>query len=55
MISSLIWLYLLHTEAINPDRAPWKIYLPIVTVEVVVYLLSLEKVGDFIDKLRGGK
>ena len=55
MISSLIWIYLYLNGIINPDHAPWKIYLPIVFVEVVVYLFSLPKVTDWINKLRSGK
>lgn len=51
MISSLIWIMLVEKSVINPDRAPWKIYLPIALVEVVVYLYSLPKVTDFIEKL----
>ena len=55
MISSLIWMMLIEKDVINPDRAPWKIYLPIALVEVVVYLFSLPKIADWLDKLRGRK
>ena len=55
MISSIVWLVLYSKGFINPDKAPWKIYLPIVFVEVVVYLFSLPKVTDWLNKLRGGK
>ena len=51
MISSIIWLYLYKIGEIDPDHAPWKIYLPLVLVEVVVYLYSLPKVTGFIEKL----
>lgn len=51
MISSIVWLILLHMDYINPDKAPWKIYIPIVTVELIVYMLSLPKIADFIDKV----
>lgn len=51
MISSLIWLYLYHVGMIDPDHAPWKIYLPIAFIEVVVYLYSLPKVTDWLEKL----
>lgn len=51
MISSLIWIYLYQKGIINPDHAPWKIYLPIVLVEVVVYLYSLPRVTDWFEKL----
>ena len=55
MISSLIWMMLIEKDVINTDRAPWEIYLPIALVEVVVYLFSLPKIADWLDKLRGGK
>lgn len=55
MISSLVWLYLYKIGEINPDKAPWKIYLPIALVEVVVYLYSLPKITDFIDKVMNNK
>ena len=51
MISSIIWLILLDLGYINPDKAPWKIYLPIAFIEIVVYLLSLPKIADFTDRL----
>ena len=51
MISSIVWLYLYKIGEINPDHAPWKIYLPIALVEVVVYLYSLPKVTDWLEKL----
>ena len=55
MISSIIWLIFLEMGKINPDHAPWKIYLPIAFIECVVYLLSLPKIADFIDKVMGNK
>lgn len=55
MISSIVWLILLHMGKINPDYAPWEIYLPIAFIEVVVYLYSLPKIADFIDKVMGNK
>ena len=51
MISSIVWLILLEAERIDPDHAPWIIYLPIAFIECVVYLLSLPKIADFIDRL----
>ena len=51
MISSIVWLYLLYTGFIKAGRAPWKIYIPIVTVELIVYLFSLPKIADFIDRV----
>lgn len=55
MISSIVWLILLDMEKIDSDCASWEIYLPIAFVEVVVYLFSLPKIADWLDKLRGGK
>lgn len=45
MISSLIWIILIQIGYLNPDCAPWKIYLPVCLVEIVVYLRSLTKWG----------
>ena len=55
MISSIVWLILLHMGKINPDHAPWEIYLPIAFIEIVVYLKLLPKVTDFIDKVMNNK
>ena len=55
MISSLVWLYLLYIGFIQAGKAPWKIYIPIVTVELIVYLLSLPKIADFIDTVMNNK
>lgn len=52
MISSIVWLILLHMGYINPDSAPWEIYLPIAFIECIVYLLSLPKIAEFVDKIR---
>lgn len=46
MISSIIWLIMVQTGYINPDCAPWKIYLPICLIEVVVYFKLLIKWGE---------
>lgn len=43
MISSIIWLVLLYFNYINPDNAPWKIYIPIVIVEIAIYFRMLFK------------
>lgn len=51
MFSSIVWLYLIEVGKINPDHAPWIIYLPIAFIECVVYLLSLPKIADLIDRL----
>jgi hypothetical protein len=44
MISSIIWLILLQTGNINPEHAPWSIYLPVCLVEVIVYFKCLTKI-----------
>ena len=44
MLSSIIWLILLQTGNINPEHAPWGIYLPVCLVEVVVYFKCLTKI-----------
>lgn len=53
MISSIIWLYFVHLDKITDKD--WFIYLPIVTVEIIAYLISLPKVCDFIDDLMNNK
>ena len=55
MISSIVWLYLLYNGFIQEGHAPWEIYIPIALVEVVVYLYSLPKIADFIDKVMNNK
>ena len=51
MISSIVWLYLLYIGFFQAGQAPWKIYIPVVTVELIVYLLYLPKIADFIDRV----
>ena len=46
MISSLIWIILIQMGYINPDYAPWKIYLPVCLVEIVIYFKCLTKWGE---------
>lgn len=55
MISSIVWLILLHMGKINADYAPWSIYIPIVFIEIVVYLKLFPKILDFIDKVMKNK
>ena len=55
MISSIVWIMLVEKGVINSDSAPWEIYLPIAFIEIVVYLKSLPKVTDFIDKVMNNK
>lgn len=46
MISSIIWLIMIQAGYINPDCAPWKIYLPVCLIEVIVYFRCLTKWGE---------
>lgn len=46
MISSIIWLILLQMGRINPEQAPWEVYLPICLIEVVLYFRCLTKWGE---------
>ena len=46
MISSIIWLIMIQAGYFNPDCAPWKIYLPVCLIEVVVYFKLLTKWGE---------
>lgn len=46
MFSSIVWLILLSIGKINPEHAPWSIYLPVCLVEVVVYFKLLTKCGE---------
>jgi hypothetical protein len=46
MISSIIWLVLVHTGTINEQFAPWGIYLPVCLVEIVVYFKCLTSWGE---------
>lgn len=46
MISSLIWIILVQVGYINPEQAPWKIYIPVCLVEIVVYFKLLTKWGE---------
>jgi len=55
MISSIIWIVLVMQDKIDAQHAPWDIYLPIVFVELVVYLKLLPKIADFIDRVMGNK
>ena len=46
MISSFIWLVLVHIGTINETFTPWGIYLPVCLVEIVVYFKCLTKWGE---------
>ena len=43
MISSVVWLVLVLKGVINPESAPWVIYLPVCLIEVIVYFRCLMK------------
>ena len=51
MISSIIWLFMVHFDMINVDHAPWKIYLPIVIIECILYLKLLPKFLDMLEEV----
>ena len=51
MISSIVWLILLHMGKINPDHAPWNIYFPLVAAEMFVCMKLLPKITDWLDKI----
>jgi hypothetical protein len=46
MISSIIWIGLVQAGYINPDCAPWGIYLPVCLVETIVYFKLLTSWGS---------
>lgn len=50
MISSIVWLYLLDIGKINPDHAPWRIYIPVVILEVFIYTKILPKICDKLER-----
>ena len=55
MISSIVWIVLVMLDKIDTQHAPWEIYLPIAFVELFVYLKSLPKIADLIDKVMDNK
>jgi hypothetical protein len=52
MISSIVWLILLGLEKIDPQNAPWSIYLPAVLVEYALTIIFLPKIMDKFDEWR---
>ena len=55
MISSIVWIVLVIQDKIDAQHAPWEIYLPVVFIELVVYMKLLPKIADFIDKVMDNK
>lgn len=55
MISSLIWLLLIKLARINPLKAPWEIYFPVLIFETILTCIFLPKVLDKLDKWRKGR
>lgn len=49
MISSLVWLLLVHTGRIDTEHAPWYIYIPVMLFEILVYFKTLPKICDYFD------
>lgn len=45
MISSIVWLLLVQLRMLDAEHLPWKIYLPVCLVEIVVYFKLLTKWG----------
>lgn len=50
MICSIVWIYLYFTGVINPDHAPWKVFFPVVAVELIIYRFALPKLCDWFDR-----
>lgn len=47
MISSIVWIICNLTGYINPEYMPWKIYIPICIIEIIVYFKLVIKIwGD---------
>jgi hypothetical protein len=46
MISSLLWIILVQVGYLNPEHLPWKIYLPVCLIEIIVYFKLLTKWGE---------
>lgn len=46
MISSLLWIILIQVGYLNAEQAPWKIYLPVCLIEIIVYFKLLTKWGE---------
>ena len=52
MISSIVWLILIELGTIDPQNAPWEIYIPVQLVEYVLIIIFLPKFLDKVDKWR---
>ena len=52
MISSIIWIILIKLGTIEPQNAPWEIYLPVLFVEYVLIIIFLPKALDKFDEWR---
>lgn len=52
MISSIVWIILIKLGTINPQKAPWKIYIPVLLVEYVLIIIFLPKALDKFDEWR---
>lgn len=50
MVSSLTWLTLIFMGVIDPEHAPWIIYIPVATIEVLLYFYLLFRYGDKYEK-----
>lgn len=50
MVSSLTWLTLIFMGEIDPEHAPWIVYIPVVMIEVLLYFYLLFRYGDKYEK-----
>lgn len=52
MISSIVWIILVYFGKIDPQNAPWEIYIPVQLIEYVLIIIFLPKFLDKVDKWR---
>ena len=57
MLVSIIWLLAIYFEQININdgKLLFRIYIPIVLVEIIIYTIMLPKILDFIDRWKKEK
>lgn len=55
MISSIVWILMYFAGRLNPDHAPWKIFFPVVAVELITYRFALPKICDWLDNRKKAK
>lgn len=52
MISSIAWIILVYFGKIDPQNAPWEIYIPVQLIEYVLIIIFLPKALDRFDEWR---